>query len=113
MRMLRLSGLVCLLAGWLLLAVAPAAAAPPRQATPLVKVIDFNAEVNPITAGYVRRAIADAERANAAALVIRINTPGGLMVSMGSICTATLRLIVFPGAGSQPGGVKSVDHMPW
>ena len=85
MRVLRLSGLVCLLAGWLLLALTSVVAAPPRQAAPLVKVIDFDAEVNPITAGYVRRAIADAEQANAAALVIRINTPGGMMSSMDEI----------------------------
>ena len=109
MRILRLAGVLCLVAGWLLLAADLAGAAPSRQAAPLVKIIDFNAEVNPITAGYVRRAIADAERANAAALVIRINTPGGLMVSMDEITQMILNSRVPVIAYVAPSGARAAS----
>ena len=112
MRTLRLVALLAWLAGWGLLLAAPAGAAPPREAAPVIKVLDFTAEVNPITAGYVRRGLEDAQRAGAAALVIELNTPGGLMSAMDDITQAILNspvpVIVYvtpPGARAASAGV--------
>src|SRR5438477_2644311 len=109
MRGLRWVGLGLWLAGWLLLTVHPTGAAPGRQAAPVVKVIDFDAEVNPITDGYVKRAIADAEQANAAALIIRLNTPGGLMTSMDNITQAILNSRVPVIAYVSPTGARAAS----
>ena len=45
-------------------------------------VVDVDGMVHPITAEIVRSAIAQAGRENAAVLIVRLNTPGGLMDAM-------------------------------
>src|SRR3954453_14689812 len=78
MRLLRVFYLATMLAGMLMLAVAGThtqAAAAAQGDTPTVKVITFDADVNPVTASYVDRGIAAAERDGAAALVILLTTP--------------------------------------
>lgn len=109
MRVLRLGTLLLWLAGGLLFAVAPAGAAPARQAGPVVKVLNFDAEVNPITAGYVRRGIADAQRIGAAALVLEINTPGGLMSSMDEITQMIINSPVPVIAYVTPSGARAAS----
>jgi len=49
---------------------------------PLVLVIDIDGPIEPITERYLSRVIDEAESRKAQALVIRINTPGGLISSM-------------------------------
>ena len=53
---------------------APALAAPPE-----VHVARIEGPINERTAGYVARVISDAERADARAVVLEINTPGGTL----------------------------------
>jgi membrane-bound serine protease (ClpP class) len=50
-----------------------------------VNVLTVDGDINPVMARYVERGIANAEDAGAAAVVIRIDTPGGLEDSMRKI----------------------------
>jgi len=50
-----------------------------------VHVAKFDAQVNPVTARYIDRVIDEAERADAKAVVIEFDTPGGLVSSMEDI----------------------------
>jgi membrane-bound serine protease (ClpP class) len=52
------------------------------SAAATVVVVDVDGMVHPITAEIVRGAIAQAGRENAAVLIVRLNTPGGLMDAM-------------------------------
>jgi membrane-bound serine protease (ClpP class) len=58
-----------------------ASASPPRE----VVVITVDGIINPVTAEYIGKAIARASARGAEALVIRLDTPGGLDTSMRSI----------------------------
>jgi membrane-bound serine protease (ClpP class) len=69
---------------WLGLAL-PAAAQGPR-----VYVLDLNAAVGPVSAGYVVDGLDRAKAEGAAAVVLRIDTPGGLDSSMRRIVRAIL-----------------------
>src|SRR5574341_1237431 len=64
-------------------------AAPPREG-PVVYRIDVAGVIAPATARYIVRAIRQAEEARAEALVIRLDTPGGLLQSMDDITKAML-----------------------
>lgn len=68
--------LAAVLAGWLALA-ASLAAAPPR-----VIAVNVDGVVHPVTVELVEHAIEQAREENAAAVLIRMNTPGGLMDAM-------------------------------
>ncbi len=50
-----------------------------------VNVLTVDGDINPVMARYVERGIANAEDADAAAVVIRVDTPGGLEDSMRDI----------------------------
>ena len=50
-----------------------------------VHVLTVDGEVNSVLSGYINRGMDEAERTNARAVVIRINTPGGLDSSMREI----------------------------
>jgi membrane-bound serine protease (ClpP class) len=50
-----------------------------------VHVLTVDDAINPVTARYIHRGIDEAEDANAVAVVIRLNTPGGLVDSMRDI----------------------------
>jgi len=66
----------------LILAAALAAVAQAASAPPKVVVADVNGMVHPITAEIVASAIERAQSENAALLLVRLNTPGGLMDAM-------------------------------
>ena len=51
-------------------------------AAPGVIAVDVTGVVHPVTVEIVSRAIEQARRENAGALLIRLNTPGGLMDAM-------------------------------
>ncbi len=55
---------------------------PAGSAAAKAVVVDVDGMVHPITAEIVRSAIAQAGRENAAVLIVRLNTPGGLMDAM-------------------------------
>lgn len=81
-RSLRVSGfLLVLLVGLLALAEGPNDTAPVYQ-------VDINGVINPGSFGVLRYAIERAEAQRAPALVMRINTPGGLLSSTRNMVTA-------------------------
>src|SRR3546814_4985028 len=59
-------------------------ATPPGQPAPVV-VLQLQGAVGPATTEYLRRGLADANARRAAAVVLRIDTPGGLASSMRDI----------------------------
>jgi membrane-bound serine protease (ClpP class) len=73
--------------------VAGATASPARAASarPLVLAMRLDAEINPVTASFVKDSISKAESDKAAALVILLNTPGGDSTSMNDIIQAELQ----------------------
>jgi len=64
------------------LAVALALAAPAFSAAVKVMAVDVDGMVHPVTAEIVGSAIARAKQENASLLIVRLNTPGGLMDAM-------------------------------
>jgi membrane-bound serine protease (ClpP class) len=74
---------------------APAAAAKP---TPLAMVSVIEGAIGPATAKQVADAVAAAEEANADVLILKINTPGGLVTSTREIISSILESSV-PVAG--------------
>ena len=90
---------------WLVVVLALLAAASPSSAgasdngQPLVMVITLDAEINPVSASFVSDSVNRAEDRHAAALVIELDTPGGLSTSMDDIVkdelAAKLPVIVY------------------
>ncbi len=87
-----------ILAVWSALPYHPASAAE-SSSTRQVNVIRVEAVISPGTADYVVSAIKEAEKQNAAALVIELDTPGGLDTSMRAIIkemlAATCPVVVY------------------
>ncbi|MCC7103903.1 MAG: nodulation protein NfeD [Chloroflexi bacterium] len=61
-----------------------------QDAGPLVVSGQVNGIINPLSAGYVERLIDEGERRGASAVVLRLNTPGGLDTSMRQIISRIL-----------------------
>jgi membrane-bound serine protease (ClpP class) len=59
-------------------------------AKPVILQIDLDAVIHPVSADYVRSGIAHAKDIGARAVIIRINTPGGLLESMRDMVGAIL-----------------------
>lgn len=79
-----------LLVWWALLSlwIAPpavAASPPPAPAPGTVLVLTLAGPINPVAANYIERGIREAEAKNAVAIVLRLDTPGGLDTSMRDI----------------------------
>ncbi|MDQ7829748.1 MAG: nodulation protein NfeD [Armatimonadota bacterium] len=100
---LALAAVAPLPAGW-----AAVPAGPPR-----VLRIDVDGVIAPATARYIARAIRQAEEERAAALLIRLDTPGGLLKSMDDITKVMLNagvpLIVWVG----PEGARAASAGVW
>lgn len=79
---------------------------PPR---PLVVVAELDGLIHPVSAEYLSEAIADADRADAAALVIVLSTPGGLLDSTRTIVSrmvaARTPVVVYIG----PAGARAAS----
>ena len=77
--------------GWLLFgagfALAPAVAV---AATPHVEQADLNGDINNVMSAYIQTAVNRAENDNASALLVVMNTPGGISTSMDEIVTSLL-----------------------
>jgi membrane-bound serine protease (ClpP class) len=67
------------MASLLLLALAAASS---RAAAPRVLAVDVDGMIHPVTAEILSRAIQQAKQEDAALLLVRLNTPGGLMDAM-------------------------------
>jgi membrane-bound serine protease (ClpP class) len=80
-----------------------------RVADPTVVQVEFDEIVHPISADFVNDGLAHAQQIGAEAVVIRLNTPGGLATSMREIVEAILSskvpVIVWVG----PGGARSTS----
>ncbi len=53
-----------------------------QAASPIIVVLDAKGVINPVLADYINRGIEEAEDNNATAVIIRMDTPGGLVSSM-------------------------------
>jgi membrane-bound serine protease (ClpP class) len=92
-----------------------AGSAPPASADasrPLVIAITLDSEINPVSASFVSDSVDRAESRHAAALVILLDTPGGLSTSMESIykdeLASTVPVVVYvspQGARAASAGV--------
>src|ERR1700761_2594442 len=76
-------------AGVILMVTARCLSAAPAQ-QPIVEEFVLNDTVQPVSAGQLDRAIARANSEGAAALLIVLNTPGGLVDSMRQMAGAIL-----------------------
>jgi len=97
-----LSGLMILI-GLLLIGLSTATA---QQ--PIVEKLILDETIQPVSAGMLNRAIARASSTGAAALLIQIDTPGGLVSSMrtmaGAILTSRIPVIIYVApAGARAG----------
>ena len=84
---MRLWIMLLVLAG---LASVPSAASGAAAERPLVLAITLDSEINPVSASFVKDSIDRAKSDHAAALVILLDTPGGLSTSMEDIYKAEL-----------------------
>lgn len=103
-----LATLVFILTAPLFLACLPARAAD----RPQINVIELKGSINPGVAGFIDYAIRRSQTDKARFLVILLDTPGGLMSSMRSICesilNSTIPIVVYvypPGARAASAGV--------
>lgn len=95
----------------LLLALWPALGAG-AQTTPTgrtVEVLELNGAVDPFVANYLKSGIESANRDGAAAVVLEIDTPGGLGSSMDTIVQAILRSNVPVLCWTGPAGAKAAS----
>jgi membrane-bound serine protease (ClpP class) len=74
----------------LLLAAAAALAAPASASAARVLAIEFSNDVNPVTRDYVKEQLERADEEHYDAVVILLDTPGGLVTSMEDIVKAQL-----------------------
>lgn len=103
---LRLWAVSCLLAGMALLAISPLGA---QATTPQVRILEIDDTITPTMARYVERGIASAGNANAAAVVLLIDTPGGLGSAMDDIDRAILESEVPVIAYVAPRGARAAS----
>lgn len=81
----------------------------PQAPTPLVAYSELESSINPITKDFLLRIIAEAHRDGASLLVIRLDTPGGLLESTKDMVTAILNapipIVVWVG----PAGARAAS----
>ena len=91
------------------LALAPAASA----ATPRVLAIEFDNDVNPVTADYVINELERAQRDGFSAAVIVLDTPGGLAEAMRDIYQAELASKIPVIVYVSPDGARAASAGVW
>ncbi|HOX25496.1 MAG TPA: nodulation protein NfeD [Candidatus Krumholzibacteria bacterium] len=97
--------------GLVLVATASAQETPPDSRRPLVHLVPFDGPITPVASEYVTARLEQAADAGADAVVIELDTPGGLDVAMRTIVKAILAaplpVVVFvapPGARAASAG---------
>src|SRR6266480_4362908 len=96
--------------GWLILGVAgallpvQAAAAAPR-----IEQADLNGDINTITANYIQASVSRAEADRADALLVVLNTPGGISTSMDDIVTSLVNSTVPVIVYVYPSGARAAS----
>lgn len=83
-----------------------------EEATPVIRMAEITGIINPLSADYLTRAVDEAEQGNAAALLLRIDTPGGLDSAMRTmvqrILSSKVPVVVYvapPGARAASAGL--------
>jgi membrane-bound serine protease (ClpP class) len=105
--MRRLSLLLLLLVGWLMLPpMAPDARA---QAVGPVILVEVKGVINPFTAQYLERALKEAEQRQARLLVLTLDTPGGLESSMRQMVLALLQAPMPTAVFVAPDGARATS----
>ena len=98
--------------GLLLLGALLALASPAHAAAPKVLAIHFHADVNPVTQNYLCHQLSNAPKHGYAAVVIVLNTPGGLLDSKDKIVlcelSAKLPVLVWVGPNGSFAGSAGV-----
>lgn len=102
----RLWAVVSLQAGLLLLAISPLAA---QSDSPEVRIVTIDDTITPTMAQYVERGIRSAENAGADAIVLEIDTPGGLGSAMDDIDRVILESEVPVIAWVSPRGARAAS----
>ena len=101
---------VALRLGWIVFAAAvalsPTAAS---AATPRVEQADLNGDINNVMSSYIQSAVSRAEADHADALLVVINTPGGISTSMDEIVTSLLNSTVPTIAYVYPSGARAAS----
>jgi len=97
---------LCLLLGMVLLAVSPVAG---QTGAPEVRVLTIDGTITPPMAQYVNRGIRSAENDNVDAVVIEIDTPGGLSSAMDDITRRILESEVPVIAWVTPRGARAAS----
>ncbi|HZY99647.1 MAG TPA: nodulation protein NfeD [Candidatus Baltobacteraceae bacterium] len=92
-----------------LLTIGATPRAPAAPSASVVNVVRIDGVIGPAMARYVLRALARTARENAQALVIEIDTPGGLMKSMDDITKALLQAPVPTVAYIYPTGARAAS----
>jgi membrane-bound serine protease (ClpP class) len=87
-------------------------ATPALGARPFLRAIEFSTDVNPVSADYLKGALANAERDGAGAVVIVLDTPGGLSDSMREIVKAELNMKI-PVIVYVPTGARAASAGVW
>ena len=88
---LRVSGLLTLLGALLMVSSAMLAEDPPTTSSGPILVVRIDGSINPASSDYLQKAIRTAEERNARALLLEMDTPGGLVTSTQDIIKAMLR----------------------
>lgn len=96
--------------GMLLCGVAAAQnAATQNAARGEVRVLTIDGAINPLTARYLERGLREAKEANDAAVVVRLDTPGGLETSMRKMTSAMLASPVPVVVYVSPAGARAAS----
>src|SRR5437899_7636416 len=96
-------------AGAVALAIAALLPAPAAASTPRVEQADLNGDINTIMAAYISASVSRAEADHADALLVVINTPGGISTSMDDIVTSLLNSKVPAIAFVYPSGARAAS----
>src|SRR6202011_2576078 len=96
-------------AGAVALAIAALLPAPAAASTPRVEQADLNGDINTIMAAYISASVSRAEADHADALLVVINTPGGISTSMDDIVTSLLNAKLPVVAFVYPSGARAAS----
>ncbi len=99
---------VCLLMWFACLTVFSMGTVPAQAANPLVRRLELRDTIQPVSAGRLERALEKAKTEHAAALLVDLDTPGGLLDStrtmVGEILSSPVPVIVYISPSGARGG---------